>query len=84
MYRLAEFPCAADVKCIDGQGADVECVDDWGADNSADVQTIEKSNLSRQFLFRNYNVGQSKSIAAVDAIRAMNPSITVDARQVPL
>jgi len=46
-----------------------------------DDDTIEKSNLSRQFLFRNYNVGQSKSKAAMDAIKIMNPSIVVDARQ---
>jgi molybdopterin/thiamine biosynthesis adenylyltransferase len=47
-----------------------------------DDDTIEKSNLSRQFLFRNYNVGQSKSKAAMDAIKTMNPAICVDARQV--
>ena len=84
MYTRTEFLCAVDVECIDGRSVDVGCIDGRGADNSVDVQTIEKSNLSRQFLFRNYNVGQSKSIAAVDAIRAMNPSISVDARQVPL
>ena len=46
-----------------------------------DDDVIEKSNLSRQFLFRNYNVGQSKSIAATTAIKEMNASIRVDANQ---
>jgi len=34
-----------------------------------DDDIIEKSNLSRQFLFRNHNVGQSKSLSAVQAAR---------------
>lgn len=38
-------------------------------------------DVSLQFLFRNYNVGQSKSIAAANAVRGMNPSINIDARQ---
>lgn len=46
-----------------------------------DDDVIEKSNLSRQFLFRNYDVQQSKSISATKAIRNMNPSIHVQANQ---
>lgn len=46
-----------------------------------DDDVIEKSNLSRQFLFRNFNVGQSKSIAATNAVKAMNSNIKIDARQ---
>jgi molybdopterin/thiamine biosynthesis adenylyltransferase len=38
-----------------------------------DPDTIEKSNLNRQFLFRPWNVGQAKSQTAADAIKAMNP-----------
>jgi ubiquitin-activating enzyme E1 len=46
-----------------------------------DDDVIEKSNLSRQFLFRNYNVQQSKSMSATKAIQNMNPSIHVQANQ---
>mmetsp|Transcript_42763 Transcript_42763/g.89422 ORF Transcript_42763/g.89422 Transcript_42763/m.89422 type:complete len:1071 (-) Transcript_42763:248-3460(-) len=46
-----------------------------------DDDVIEKSNLSRQFLFRNHNVGQSKSQAASRAILGMNPALKIDARQ---
>lgn len=46
-----------------------------------DNDRIEVSNLSRQFLFREENVGQSKSAAAAARMRQMNPSSRVDPRQ---
>ena len=46
-----------------------------------DDDVIEKSNLSRQFLFRNHNVGHSKSQAASRAVLGMNPGLKIDARQ---
>lgn len=42
-----------------------------------DPDTIEKSNLNRQFLFRPENVGQSKSIVAAQAVRNMRPKFNV-------
>lgn len=42
-----------------------------------DMDTIEKSNLNRQFLFRPKNVGQSKSLAAAAAVKEMNPSLII-------
>lgn len=42
-----------------------------------DDDTIEKSNLSRQFLFRNYMIGQPKSVAAAGAARPMNPKFNI-------
>ena len=44
-----------------------------------DMDTIEKSNLSRQLLFRDSDVGKFKSIAAQEAINRMNPRVHVDA-----
>lgn len=46
-----------------------------------DMDTIEKSNLNRQFLFRNSDIGKSKSESAKNAINQMNPNITVVAQQ---
>jgi ubiquitin-like 1-activating enzyme E1 B len=38
-----------------------------------DLDTIDVSNLNRQFLFRKQHVGQSKSIIANAAVKSMNP-----------
>lgn len=46
-----------------------------GAIVVADMDRIERSNLSRQFLFRNTDIGQSKAGTAVRAIRSMNPRV---------
>ncbi|KDO35490.1 hypothetical protein SPRG_00337 [Saprolegnia parasitica CBS 223.65] len=42
-----------------------------------DNDRIEVSNLNRQFLFREHNVGQPKSVAATQAVRSMNASLKV-------
>lgn len=41
-----------------------------------DMDSIEKSNLNRQFLFRPKDVGQMKSDTAAKAVQAMNPDLT--------
>lgn len=43
-----------------------------GVTHCTDMDHIEKSNLSRQFLFRNENIGAAKSSTAVAAAIAMN------------
>ncbi|RGB35422.1 ubiquitin-activating emzyme E1 [Rhizophagus diaphanus] len=44
-----------------------------GAVHVTDMDTIEKSNLNRQFLFRSRDVGKLKSETAIAAINRMNP-----------
>jgi ubiquitin-activating enzyme E1 len=42
-----------------------------------DMDIIEKSNLNRQFLFSNADIGKFKSECARDAIKAMRPDINI-------
>lgn len=46
-----------------------------------DMDSIEKSNLNRQFLFRSWDVGKPKSSCAAKAIKAMNPRMKVIAQE---
>lgn len=46
-----------------------------------DMDRIEKSNLSRQFLFRNADIDQFKSATAAKAVQVMNPSMHVQSYQ---
>lgn len=49
-----------------------------------DMDTIEKSNLNRQFLFRDKNIGQPKSTTACNAALVMNPRLNLQAFSVPV
>ena len=42
-----------------------------------DMDSIEKSNLSRQFLFREADIGSMKSETAAKSVKLMNPSFNV-------
>ena len=51
-----------------------------------DLDTIEKSNLNRQFLFRPKDLGKFKAEVAANAVANMNPDLTgkIHARQDPV
>ncbi|CAN6306969.1 unnamed protein product [Urochloa humidicola] len=46
-----------------------------------DDDVVEKSNLSSQFLFRDWNIGQAKSTVAASAANAINSCLHIDAVQ---
>eukprot|EP00555_Chaetoceros_dichaeta_P008494 CAMPEP_0198260128 /NCGR_PEP_ID=MMETSP1447-20131203/9155_1 /TAXON_ID=420782 /ORGANISM="Chaetoceros dichaeta, Strain CCMP1751" /LENGTH=1049 /DNA_ID=CAMNT_0043947705 /DNA_START=170 /DNA_END=3319 /DNA_ORIENTATION=+ len=46
-----------------------------------DMDRIEKSNLSRQFLFRNNHINHFKSTTAAEAANEMNPDLNITAYQ---
>ncbi|XP_068524646.1 LOW QUALITY PROTEIN: ubiquitin-like modifier-activating enzyme 1, partial [Anas acuta] len=51
-----------------------------GSITVTDMDTIEKSNLNRQFLFRPWDVTKLKSERAAAAVREMNPALRVSSR----
>jgi len=51
--------------------------DPKGLVHVTDMDTIEKSNLNRQFLFRSTDLEQLKSATAAKAVIKMNPSINI-------
>ena len=53
-------------------------VGDQGKVTVTDMDTIELSNLSRQFLFRGTDVGNSKSISGARVVREWNPDMNVE------
>ncbi|XP_020582086.1 ubiquitin-activating enzyme E1 1 [Phalaenopsis equestris] len=57
------------------------CCSQNGKLTLTDDDVIEKSNLSRQFLFRDWNIGQAKSTIAAAAASSINPLTHVEALQ---
>jgi ubiquitin-activating enzyme E1 len=57
-------------------------VGEGGGIHITDMDTIEKSNLSRQFLFRDTDIGKAKSTAAASAAKRMNPSAKITAHEI--
>jgi len=57
-----------------------------GAISVTDLDTIEKSNLNRQFLFRAKDLGDFKSAVAAAAVAEMNPDLKgrIESRQDPV
>lgn len=49
----------------------------FGAVSITDMDNIEVSNLSRQFLFRTHHIGRPKSTVAAEASKSMNPSLDI-------
>ncbi|KAL3778057.1 hypothetical protein ACHAW5_011128 [Stephanodiscus triporus] len=49
-----------------------------GSVTLTDMDTIEKSNLSRQLLFRDHDVGEFKSVAARAAVLRFSPKVRVE------
>ncbi|XP_049335420.1 ubiquitin-like modifier-activating enzyme 1 [Astyanax mexicanus] len=46
-----------------------------------DMDSIERSNLNRQFLFRSQDIGTQKSVTAAEAVKNMNPNVNITAHQ---
>uniref|UniRef100_A0A5B6ZM50 E1 ubiquitin-activating enzyme n=1 Tax=Davidia involucrata TaxID=16924 RepID=A0A5B6ZM50_DAVIN len=57
------------------------CCGNQGKLTITDDDVIEKSNLSRQFLFRDWNIGQAKSTVAATAASLINPRLHIEALQ---
>lgn len=49
-----------------------------GKTHVTDMDLIERSNLTRQFLFRQTDIGQPKSKTAAVAVKAMNPHFNIE------
>ncbi|KAI5109010.1 ubiquitin-like modifier-activating enzyme 1 [Silurus meridionalis] len=55
-----------------GEGGDITVTD---------MDSIERSNLNRQFLFRSEDIGKQKSEVVAEAVRKINPSMNITSHQ---
>ncbi|TPP55713.1 Ubiquitin activating enzyme [Fasciola gigantica] len=46
-----------------------------------DMDSIERSNLNRQFLFRPWDISKMKAVVAAEAVKRMNPEMNIDAHE---
>mmetsp|Transcript_15034 Transcript_15034/g.31101 ORF Transcript_15034/g.31101 Transcript_15034/m.31101 type:complete len:672 (+) Transcript_15034:3-2018(+) len=67
------------LKCFAMMGL---CCSEEGKVTVTDMDRIEVSNLNRQFLFRQADVGQPKSASAARAAKVMNSSLKVESMEV--
>ena len=51
--------------------------EDGGIVHVTDMDSIERSNLNRQFLFRPSDVGKAKSACAASAVKGINPDLNI-------
>ncbi|KAF1944528.1 hypothetical protein EJ02DRAFT_464112 [Clathrospora elynae] len=51
----------------------------FGEIHVVDLDTIDLSNLNRQFLFRNEHIKKSKALVAKESAGRFNPSVTIEA-----
>jgi hypothetical protein len=87
--QLKAHPCAAQIE-LDTSNLNRQCPFRPAAPKKIhppcppqiDLDTIETSNLNRQFLFRKRHVGQSKAAVAAEAVRRFAPSARIYAHQV--
>lgn len=60
------------IACALPESLDADAARKVGTVYVTDMDQIEKSNLSRQFLFRNHDINHAKSTTAVNAVKHMN------------
>lgn len=70
------------LKGLAGMGV---CLEQQGGSLAVtDMDSIEKSNLNRQFLFRDTDLGQPKSAVACRAVKVMNPHLNLVHHNIPV
>mmetsp|Transcript_10416 Transcript_10416/g.31372 ORF Transcript_10416/g.31372 Transcript_10416/m.31372 type:complete len:722 (+) Transcript_10416:235-2400(+) len=84
--ELRERAAKAKVLCVGAGGIGCELLKTLALSGFRDIQvidldTIETSNLNRQFLFRTRHVGSSKAAVAAEAVRRFAPQASIRSHQ---